>query len=223
MSPGWILLIDAVTMVVNECKLERREAARRIVAAARNGELYTQGRLDNAKGPPFAISPAAWDGMDPYPARNTLCTPNPGTVVQEPFLQASKVEHVEIDGGSLDAWMAGRPRPPAPHIDHPVPEKLRKSPLVWLDLHPNPEVAPIKHAGGAPYKCDWPALEEALKTEIDTVGFPDKKSEPGWRSIADVAIWLGARVDGDVEVKTKTLRSHAKRMLNNIRAGAGQN
>jgi hypothetical protein len=204
MTLGWIGLVDAVAKIAKEHNLDKWEAAKQIVTAARNGSLYTQGRLYQDKGLPFAINPAAWDGMDPYPALNMLCTPNSGTVVQEAFLRAPNVHRVEIHGGSLDAWIAGHERPRAPLMGA-ISDALRRSPLVWLELHPNPEVAPIKHAGGAPYKCDWPALEEALKIEIDTVGFPDKKSEPGWRNITDVAIWLGARVDGDVEVKTKTL------------------
>jgi hypothetical protein len=134
---GWILFADALAHVAKQHEIDNREAARQIITAARQGALYTQGRLYHSKGRPFAISPAAWDGMDPYPALSTLCTPNPGLEIQDAFLGSPNGRDVEIHVGSLDAYVAGKPRPPAP-IMQPVPDALRKSPLVWLELHPQP-------------------------------------------------------------------------------------
>jgi hypothetical protein len=132
---GWILFADAVAHLVKKHGIAEREAGRQIVTAARHGTIYTQGRIYHDRGQPFVIAPVAWDGMDPYPALSMLCTPNPGTTVQEPFLGAPKVVSVEIHAGSLEAWAAGQPKPPAPFIERPVPDELRASPLVWRELH----------------------------------------------------------------------------------------
>jgi hypothetical protein len=133
---GWILFADAVTRIVKEHGVADREAARQIITAARQGALYTQGRLHHAKGQPFAIAPAAWDGMDPYPALSMLCTPNPDTEVQEPFLAMPNVHAVEIHAGSFEAWLAGKERPPVP-IMQPITMSfaLRYSALIWRELH----------------------------------------------------------------------------------------
>jgi hypothetical protein len=133
---GWILFADAVTRIVKEHGVADREAARQIITAARQGALYTQGRLHHAKGQPFAIAHAAWDGMDPYPALSMLCTPNPDTEVQEPFLAMPNVHAVEIHAGSFEAWLAGKERPPVP-IMQPITMSfaLRYSALIWRELH----------------------------------------------------------------------------------------
>lgn len=230
MTLGWILLVDAVAKIVDERQMGRQAAVRQIVTAARNGALYTQGRLHHAKGPLFSISPAAWDGMDPYPALSMLCTPNPGAVVQEPFLGAPKVCEVEIDGRSLDAWMAGHPRPPAP-ITQPVDDGLQNSPLVWRDLQQQfsgandaakTQAKPKANLGGRPPKDDWPPLEAILRDEISSVGLPHKEHELGWRNDADVGRWLAERGNSD-EVSPKTFRKHAKKILDKIRSEGDQN
>jgi hypothetical protein len=135
MMIGWILFADAVAHLVKEHGIPEREAGGKIVTAARHGVLYTQGRLYHARGRPFIIAPEAWIGMDPDPALSRLCTPNPDTVVQEPFLKSPNVFVVEIHAGSLEAWVSGQPCPSAPHIEQPVPDELRTSPLVWRELH----------------------------------------------------------------------------------------
>src|SRR5271169_3758507 len=94
---GWVLFADAVAHLVKEHGITEGEAARQIITAARHGAVFTQGRVYHGQGQPFIIAPAAWDGMDPYPALSMLCTPNPGSVVQELFLKSSNVFRVEID------------------------------------------------------------------------------------------------------------------------------
>ncbi|WP_038381116.1 hypothetical protein [Bradyrhizobium elkanii] len=71
--------------------------------------------------------------------------------------------------------------------------------------------------GGAPFAADWPALKQALKTEIQAVGFPSKQAEEGWRSQADVVRWIEERL-GDAEPGRTALKDNVKRMLEEIRA-----
>ena len=134
MTPGWILFGDAVAKVAKEHDLDQRKAARLIITGARNGALFTQGRLHHVQGLLFTIAPAAWDGMDPYPALSMLCTPNPNTEIQEPFLDAPKICDVHIDGGSLDALLTGDVRPPPPPMQ-PLHARLENKPWVWMDMH----------------------------------------------------------------------------------------
>jgi hypothetical protein len=133
---GWTLLADAIAKLSNASGITKQEAARQVITAARDGALYTRGRLHHAKGYSFAISPAAWEGMDPDPVMSRLCPPNPDLEVQEPFLGAPVVHEVEIHNGSLEAWKAGDTRPPTP-IMQPItmPSALRHSALVWRELH----------------------------------------------------------------------------------------
>jgi hypothetical protein len=87
---GWTLIADAITRLSKASGITKQEAAQHIVTAARDGALYTRGRLHHAKGYSIAISPAAWEGMDPDPVMSRLCPPNPGLEVQEPFLGAPR-------------------------------------------------------------------------------------------------------------------------------------
>jgi hypothetical protein len=133
---GWTLLADAITRLSKASGITKQEAAQHIVTAARDGALYTRGRLHHARGHSIAISPAAWEGMDPDPVMSRLCPPNPGLEVQEPFLGAPVVCEVEIHIASLEAWKAGEARPPVP-IMQPITmsSALRHIALVWRELH----------------------------------------------------------------------------------------
>ena len=110
---GWTLLADAIAKLARVSAISEQESARHIITAARDGALYTRGRLYHARGHSIALSPTAWDGMDPYPALSMLCPPNPGHEVQEPFLGAPVVCEVEIHTASLEAWMVGEAKPSA--------------------------------------------------------------------------------------------------------------
>jgi hypothetical protein len=86
-----------------------------------------------------------------------------------------------------------------------------------------PDDAGQKNVGGRPGKADWSALKEALKNEVKAVGLPNKDGVPGWRTIADVATWLGARLADDEDVSPRTLRDQARRMLSEIKDEIGRN
>jgi hypothetical protein len=232
MTLGWISLVDAVAKIAREHNLDNGEAAKQIVTAARNGSLYTQGRLYNDKGLPFAINPGAWDGMDPYPAMNMLCTPNPGTVVQEPFLRAPNVHKVEIHGGSFDAWAAGQTRPPIPDLQ-PASDSLRNNPLVWGDLYPQPrthgEVASADNGpeengditGPAPHRKGFSkkALEDWYKDRVKT--WPTSNRQPSeaddWAA-AKQEVSAGITRDAIRKVRVKHApaewRAHGRRPVN---------
>jgi hypothetical protein len=159
MTPGWILFADAVAKVAKEHDLDEQEAARRIISGARDGALYTKGHTHQENGLLFPISPAAWDGMDPYPALSMLCTPNANLEVQEPFLDAPMIHKVEIHGGSFDALLAGNVRPPPP-IMRPVHARLENKPWVWMDLlqqkSASSQPAPIAAAAGVSKQANTP-------------------------------------------------------------------
>jgi hypothetical protein len=152
---GWTLLADAIAKLSKASGITKQEAAQHIVTAARDGALYTRGRLHHARGHSIAISPAAWEGMDPDPVMSRLCPPNPGLEVQEPFLGAPVVCEVEIHIASLEAWKAGEARPPVP-IMQPItmPSALRHIALVWRELHFAADTKMAATAKAKPNKAD---------------------------------------------------------------------
>ena len=136
---GWTLLADAIAKLSEASGITKQEAAQHIVTAARDGALYTRGRLHHARGHSIPISPAAWEGMDPDPVMSRLCPPNPGLEVQEPFLGAPVVCEVEIYIASLEAWKAGETRPPVP-VMQPPHARYQEWPLVWHVANAAPAV-----------------------------------------------------------------------------------
>jgi hypothetical protein len=152
---GWTLIADAIAKLSKASGITKQEAAQHIVTAARDGALYTRGRLHHARGHSIAISPAAWEGMDPDPVMSRLCPPNPGLEVQEPFLGAPVVCEVEIHIASLEAWKAGEARPPVP-IMQPItmPSALRHIALVWRELHFAADTKMAATAKAKPNKVD---------------------------------------------------------------------
>ena len=152
---GWTLLADAIAKLSKASGITKQEAAQHIVTAARDGALYTRGRLHHARGHSIAISPAAWEGMDPDPVMSRLCPPNPGLEVQEPFLGAPVVCEVEIHTASLEAWKAGEARPPVP-IMQPITmsSALRHIALVWRELHFAADTKMAATSAAAPASSD---------------------------------------------------------------------
>ena len=96
--------------------------------------------------------------------------------------------------------------------------------LSWFELNADdvlrvwPLAPPKRHPGGAPQAADWPAIEEALSREIESVGFPDRNAEPGWRTQADVIRWVEERT-GNAEPGRTALKDNVSKMLRRIRDG----
>jgi hypothetical protein len=233
---GWVLFADAVAHLVKEHGITEGEA--QIITAARHGAVFTQGRVYHGQGQPFVIAPAAWDGMDPYPALSMLCTPNPGSVVQEPFLTSSNVFRVEIDAISLEAWVAGEPRPAAPHIEQPVPDSLRDSPLAWLDYlsaastdngltdHGNGKVQTSKNSGGRPPKADLDLVKVVLRAEVEKRGgWPTPDCAAGWRTPRDLDDFLiEFYQDKGWSLADETVGRHRRSIVKELEdEGVGQN
>jgi hypothetical protein len=184
---GWIMVADAVAKLSKTSGISKPEAARHIIAAARDGVIYTRGRLYHARGHSIAISPAAWEGMDPDPVMSRLCPPNPGLEVQQPFLGAPVVFEVEVHAASFEAWKVGQPRAPAP-IMQPItmPSALRHAVLIWHELHSMTESGEADAAGGTDTKAESKATTANTKkpTKRDNVMamlgelYPD--GVPGW-------------------------------------------
>jgi hypothetical protein len=188
---GWTLLADAIAKLSKASGITKQEAAQHIVTAARDGALYTRGRLHHARGHSIAISPAAWEGMDPDPVMSRLCPPNPGLEVQEPFQGAPVVCEVEIHTVSLEAWKAGEARPPVP-IMQPItmPSALRHSVLVWRELH---FAADTKMAG----------IIDELWPSATSAAAPARKSKKAMQAL---------RPKGNPGIKTERITAEMRKM-----------
>lgn len=198
---GWVSLAETVAEVGREGGLTKQLAAKQVIRAARDGALYTRGRLYHAKGHSIAIAPAAWEGMDPDPVMSRLCPPNPGLEVQEPFLGAPVVHEVEIHTGSLEAWKAGEMRPLAP-IMQPITlsSALRHSALVWRELHFPPETGKAEPS---------PAPNNKVNGVVSILGemYPEGVI-PGWKATNVLLKKVNDTLEagGELQISDDTLR-----------------
>jgi hypothetical protein len=198
---GWTNLANAVAEIGRECGLSKQEAARQVITAARDGALYTRGRLYHVKGHSIAICPTAWEGMDPDPVMSRLCPPNAGLEVQEPFLGAPVVHEVEIHIGSLEAWKAGETRPPAP-IMQPITlsSVLRQSALLWRELHFPAESGKVESSPAPNNKVNGAV---SVLREMHPSGII-----PGWKATNVLLKRVNdtLKANGDLQISEDTLR-----------------
>jgi hypothetical protein len=194
-QPEWLSLPEAVRAL----SWLEPDMARRLI-----GEALSDGRLSDKPTSSIAIS------GDPH-FLGALAAEGHLELANRYAAQASTGSAAWdrwIKGDSVD-WATGEVRRPA--FKQPYRPELSRSAL--LECFPDP--GRNRNKGGAPYKEDWPAIQVALKAEIQAVGFPDRNGAPGWQYQRDVMTWVAARLEG--EVHKNTLQNHVSRMLAEIR------